>query len=101
MKNLSAAVAIFTSVMLLGCGQSGPSDYSLKGAAAMSDPASGMDYSGKSKFDNLEIVDKKCTPNQEGNLTACTFKLGSKAFSVQMIRTGSAWSYKAPGSGSK
>lgn len=60
----------------------------------MSDPDSKLSASGESAFDKLEVSQKKCVISGGGKTANCTFKLGEKKFSVQMILTGNAWSYK-------
>lgn len=94
MKNLSTSVAIFASIMLIGCAQSEPSDYALKGAAAMSDPNWKLNSSGETDVDKLELSQKKCIFGADGKTARCAFILGGRKYAVNMILTGNAWTYK-------
>jgi hypothetical protein len=93
MKYLVATVVVFSSVVLLGCGPTEPSDYALKGAAAMSSPNLSLNIYAESPLDKLELSGKKCVIHQSGKVADCTFTLGGKKYSLQMTRTGSGWTY--------
>lgn len=94
MKKLSIIYFLVVSSLLLGCRQSEPSDYSLKGAAAMMSTNSDLNYSGKTSFDQMQISQKWCTVDESGKAAICTFLLNGKRFTAQMILTGSGWAYR-------